>query len=69
MDWQQPAALVVVAAALIALIRRSLRNRGKSCPGGCSCPGKTDHAGREPARTLEKSGRVLYLKEDKGDLS
>jgi len=68
MDWQQPAALVVVAAALFALIRRSLRMRGKSCPGGCSCPDKTTMPVK-PARTLEKSGRVLYLKEDKGDLS
>jgi len=39
MDWQQPAALVLVALALIALIRRSVRNRGKICPGSCSCPG------------------------------
>jgi len=39
MDWQQPAALVVVALALAALIRRSLRNRGKTCSGDCSCPG------------------------------
>jgi len=68
MDWQQPAALVVVAVALIALIRRSLRMRGKSCPDGCSCPGKTTMP-EELARTLEKTGRVLYLKEDKGDLS
>ncbi len=41
MDWQQPAALVVVAVTLIALVRRFLRNRGKTCPGDCSCPGNT----------------------------
>lgn len=66
MDWQQPAALVIVAVALIALIRRSLQMRGKSCPGDCSCPGKGTMP-EELARTLGKHGRVLYLKEDKGD--
>jgi len=39
MDWQQPAALLVVAVALIVLIRRSLRKGGKTCPDNCSCPG------------------------------
>ena len=52
MDWQQPAALLVVAAALIALIRRTLRNRGKICPGDCACPGKGTMP-EKPARTLE----------------
>jgi hypothetical protein len=57
MDWQQPAALLVVVAALIALIRRTLRNRGKSCPGDCACPGKgtmpENTMPEKPARTLE----------------
>ena len=39
MDWQQPAALLVVSVAVILLIRRSLRKGGKTCPGNCSCPG------------------------------
>jgi hypothetical protein len=63
MDWQQPAALLVVAAAVIVLIRRSLRKVGKPCPGNCSCPGDRTMP-KEHHRALEKPARVSYLKKD-----
>lgn len=43
MDWQEPAALAVVALTMIIMIatrvRRKRRGTGRACAKGCACAG------------------------------
>jgi hypothetical protein len=48
MDWQQIAALAIVAAAFLWLLRTYAfaRKKGGGCPGCSSCPTSETQAGR-----------------------
>jgi hypothetical protein len=46
-DWQTWIVLGIVALAAVCMARRFLGKSGRSCGGGCDCPGKTITPKRE----------------------